>query len=237
MKELGLTASLLNSVTGVLKDSSTQQAEQNKAMNEKLGTQYANRMGVARPRTAEEARVATLEGRAPQRRISDSINQVYAKSVAEHNARVKEEAAAIEKAYAKMGASKPISESVDEACSSKMKAAKKEFKAKEEAVKKSHEAKARDAVDEETQIEEATAKGSETGDRFEMKSHSDGTASIIKTHQGGKSLKNEHGGFPTYKTGKKAYIQKHFDKLGEEVTLTAEEIAAVAELAKKFEEQ
>lgn len=147
MKDLGLSASLLNSVTGVLKDSSAQRAEQSKVMSEKLNTQYSNKMGVARPRTQEEARQATLEGRAPQRRVSDSITQVYAKSMAEHNARVKEEAAAIEKAYAKMGASKPISESIDESCSSSMKAKKAE-----EESNKARKAKQKEAVDESEEV-------------------------------------------------------------------------------------
>lgn len=57
-------------------------------------------------------------------------------------------------------------------------------------------------------------KGSESSDRYEMISHGDGrSASIIKTHQKGQSLKNQYGGFPTYKTGKHDYIQKHFNKL------------------------
>lgn len=174
MKDLGLSADLLKSVAGVMRDSSAKQAEQSKDVSEKLSAQYVNRMGVARPRTAEEARVATLEGRAPQRRISDAISQVYSKSTEEHNARAKEEAAAIERAYAKMGASKPISESVDEACSSKMKAAKKEFKKAEEEKMKSRTVKARDAIDEDSeQISEKeyvmpynSKKTASAGDRY-----------------------------------------------------------------------
>ena len=226
MKDLGLSADLLKSVAGVMRDSSAKQAEQSKDVSEKLSAQYANRMGVARPRTAEEARVATLEGRAPQRRISDAISQVYSKSTEEHNARVKEEAAAIERAYAKMGASKPISESVDEACSSSMKSAKKEFKKAEEEKMKSRTVKARDAVDE-SNVE--TAKKTKEPLPFTPdKPKKNPSATAGKYGQGYSTARH------LARQGIKD-VTKGMTK--EEVTLSAEEIARIEELAKQFEEQ
>jgi hypothetical protein len=69
-------------------------------------------------------------------------------------------------------------------------------------------------------------KGSESGDRWEMRTHAKGEkhewSSIVKTHQNGKSIKNEHGGYSPYKTGKTSYVKSHFAKLREEVELEEE---------------
>lgn len=64
-------------------------------------------------------------------------------------------------------------------------------------------------------------KGSEKASRYEMHTRMPGEASeyssIIKTHQDGKPLQNQWGGYNTLRTGKTAYVKKHFDKLDEEV--------------------
>lgn len=54
--------------------------------------------------------------------------------------------------------------------------------------------------------------GSEDGDCYKLIHHSPGEkhgwASIVKTHQDGKSLKNESGGYSPHHTGEPKYIQK-----------------------------
>jgi len=64
-------------------------------------------------------------------------------------------------------------------------------------------------------------KGSDKASRYEMHTRMPGEASeyssIIKTHQDGKPLQNQWGGYNTLRTGKTAYVKKHFDKLDEEV--------------------
>lgn len=108
MKDLSLSKKLLDSVSGVLKDSSKAMAEQSKAAASQLSSKYSQT--IARPLSKDEAKVAAMESRAPAKRVFDSISQVYAKSVAEANEQAKAEAAAIQKAYSKLGSAKPISE-------------------------------------------------------------------------------------------------------------------------------
>lgn len=110
MKELdlGLSKGLLDSVSGVLKDSSKVKAEIAKTANEQLSSHYTKM--AARPLSTEEAKVNTYASKAPERRVNDAISAVYAKSVAESNARAKSEAEAIQRAYAARGAAKPITE-------------------------------------------------------------------------------------------------------------------------------
>lgn len=66
-------------------------------------------------------------------------------------------------------------------------------------------------------------KGSDKASRYEMHTRMPGEASeyssIIKTHQDGKPLQNQWGGYNTLRTGKTAYVKKHFDKLDEELDL------------------
>lgn len=66
-----------------------------------------------------------------------------------------------------------------------------------------------------------STKGSDKASRYEMHTNMPGEASeyssIIKTHQDGKPLQNRWGGYNTLRTGKTAYVKKHFDKLDEEV--------------------
>ena len=109
MKDLGLTKGLLDSVTGVMRDTSKSVAEHSKVAAEQLNVKYAKT--TARPLSVEDTRTAAMESRAPNKRIFDSIGQVYAKSMAEENAQAKTEAAAIQKAYGKLGSAKPIAES------------------------------------------------------------------------------------------------------------------------------
>jgi hypothetical protein len=81
-------------------------------------------------------------------------------------------------------------------------------------------------VKEETELAEAKtvvgSKSFDNGDRYEMHVHAKGEkhewASIIKTHQKGESLKNEHGGYTPYKTGKTDYINRHFKNLKEDTS-------------------
>lgn len=110
MKELdlGLSKGLLNSVSGVLKDSSKAKAEIAKTANEQLSSHYTKM--AARPLSAEEAKVTTYASKAPERRVNDAISAVYSKSVAESAAKAKAEAEAIQRAYAARGAAKPITE-------------------------------------------------------------------------------------------------------------------------------
>lgn len=65
-----------------------------------------------------------------------------------------------------------------------------------------------------------STKGSDKASRYEMHTNMPGEASeyssIIKTHQDGKPLQNRWGGYNTLRTGKTAYVKKHFDRLGEE---------------------
>lgn len=81
-------------------------------------------------------------------------------------------------------------------------------------------------IREETELDEAKtvvgSKSFDNGDRYEMHVHAKGEkhewASIIKTHQKGESLKNEHGGYTPYRTGKTDYINKHFKNLKEDTS-------------------
>lgn len=108
MKDLSISKKLLDSVSGVLKDSTKAVAEQSKAVADQLSTKYSRT--VARPLSSEEAKVAAMESRAPNARVYDSISQVYKKSVAEHNEHAKAEAEVVQRAYGKLGAAKPITE-------------------------------------------------------------------------------------------------------------------------------
>lgn len=108
MKELdlGLTKGLLNSVSGILKDTSKVQAEQSAKANEQLSAKFK----MPRPLSMEDAKVASYAAKAPERRITDTISALYAKSVAENNERAKAESDAIKKAYAARGGVKPVTE-------------------------------------------------------------------------------------------------------------------------------
>lgn len=108
MKELGLSKGLLDSVSGVLKDSSKVQAEQAKADNQMLASKFT----MPRPLSMEEAKVASYAAKAPERRVTDTIAALYTKSVAEGNARQQAEADAIKNAYASRGGVKPVTEEV-----------------------------------------------------------------------------------------------------------------------------
>ena len=110
MKELdlGLTKGLLNSVSGILKDTSKVQAEQSAKANEQLSAKFK----MPRPLSMEDAKVASYAAKAPERRITDTLSALYAKSVAENNERAKAESDAIKKAYAARGGVKPVTESI-----------------------------------------------------------------------------------------------------------------------------
>lgn len=60
--------------------------------------------------------------------------------------------------------------------------------------------------------ETAGVKGSEEGDRFELRKYST-HSTVVKTHQGGKSLKNDSGGYPPIATGGHHYTTRKFNKL------------------------
>jgi hypothetical protein len=108
MKELdlGLTKGLLNSVSGILKDTSKVQAEQTTKANEQLNAKFK----MPRPLSMEEAKVASYAAKAPERRVTDTIAALYTKSVTENNERAKAEAAAIKTAYAARGGVQPVTE-------------------------------------------------------------------------------------------------------------------------------
>lgn len=108
MKELdlGLTKGLLNSVSGILKDTSKVQAEQTTKANEQLNAKFK----MPRPLSMEEAKVASYAAKAPERRVTDTIAALYTKSVTENNERAKAEAAAIKTAYATRGGVQPVTE-------------------------------------------------------------------------------------------------------------------------------
>ena len=110
MKELdlGLTKGLLNSVSGILKDTSKVQAEQSAKANEQLNAKFK----MPRPLSMEEAKVASYAAKAPERRVTDTISALYSKSVAEHAAQAKAESDAIKNAYAARGGVKPIAEAL-----------------------------------------------------------------------------------------------------------------------------
>lgn len=108
MKELNLSKGLLDSVTGVLKDSSKVQAEQAKVEKEQLAAKFT----MPRPLSMEEAKVASYAAKAPERRVTDTIAALYTKSVAENNERIKQEADAIKNAYAARGGVQPVTEEV-----------------------------------------------------------------------------------------------------------------------------
>jgi hypothetical protein len=110
MKELNLSKGLLDSVSGVLKDSSKVQAEQAKADNQQLAAKFS----MPRPLSMEEAKVASYAAKAPERRVTDTIAALYSKSVAENVAREKAESDAIKNAYAARGGVKPVTEEVIE---------------------------------------------------------------------------------------------------------------------------
>lgn len=106
--DLGLSKGLLSSVSSLLKDSSKLKAEEAKADHERLAAHV--KPGSMRPLSMEDAKVASYAAKAPERRVSDTITQLYTQSVAEHNAKAQAEAAAIKTAYGKMGGVAPIAE-------------------------------------------------------------------------------------------------------------------------------
>lgn len=106
--DLGLSKGLLSSVSSLLKDSSKQRAEESKVDSEKLAAY--SKVASMRPLSIEDAKVASYAAKAPERRVNDTITQLYTQSVAEHNAKQKAEAEAIKTAYGKMGAVAPIAE-------------------------------------------------------------------------------------------------------------------------------
>jgi hypothetical protein len=110
MKELdlGLTKGLLDSVSGILKDTSKVQAEQATKTNEQLNAKFK----MPRPLSVEEAKVASYAAKAPERRVTDTIAALYSKSVAENVAKEKAEADAIRAAYAARGGVQPVTEEV-----------------------------------------------------------------------------------------------------------------------------
>jgi hypothetical protein len=63
-------------------------------------------------------------------------------------------------------------------------------------------------------------KGKPSGNRWTMHTRLVGQPGeysvIIQTHKNGTELKNEYGGYNSYKVGKTAYVKKHWDKLSEE---------------------
>ena len=77
-----------------------------------------------------------------------------------------------------------------------------------------------EALSEENTQKIVAVKGNPTGNRYEMHTRMAGEPSeysaIIKTHQNGKHIKNQWGGYPMLRTGKTDYVKKHFDKLSEE---------------------
>lgn len=108
MKELGLSQKLLSSVGDVLKSSSQKRVEQTAEQATRLSAHYTKM--VAKPLSAEETKLAAESARAPQKRIFDSISQVYAKSVAETKEQAQKDAEYINRQYSKAGAVAPISE-------------------------------------------------------------------------------------------------------------------------------
>ena len=106
--DLGLSKGLLNSVSSLLNTSSKQKQEEAKADHERLAAHV--KPGSMRPLSMEEAKVASYAAKAPERRVSDTITQLYTQSVADHNAKAQAEAAVIKTAYGKMGGVKPVME-------------------------------------------------------------------------------------------------------------------------------
>lgn len=107
--DLGLSKGLLSSVSSLLNNSSKQRAEESKVESEKLAAY--SKVASLRPLSMDDAKVASYAAKAPERRVNDTITQLYTQSVAEHNAKQKAEAEAIKTAYGKMGAVAPIAES------------------------------------------------------------------------------------------------------------------------------
>ena len=106
--DLGLSKDLLNSVSSLLNTSSKQKQEEAKADHERLAAHV--KPGSMRPLSMEDAKVASYAAKAPERRVSDTITQLYTQSVAEHNAKAKAEAEIIKTAYGKMGGVQPVME-------------------------------------------------------------------------------------------------------------------------------
>ena len=104
--DLGLSKGLLNSVSSLLNTSSKQKQEEAKADHERLAAHV--KPGSMRPLSMEEAKVASYAAKAPERRVSDTITQLYTQSVADHNAKAQAEAAVIKTAYGKMGGVQPV---------------------------------------------------------------------------------------------------------------------------------
>ena len=106
--DLGLSKGLLNSVSSLLNTSSKQKQEEARADHERLAAHV--KPGSMRPLSMEDAKVASYAAKAPERRVSDTITQLYTQSVAEHNAKAKAEAEIIKTAYGKMGGVQPVME-------------------------------------------------------------------------------------------------------------------------------
>lgn len=82
MKELGLSHKLLSSVADVMKTSAQQRVEETQKQSDKLNNHYG-KLGAAKPLSVEETKVAAEQARAPQKRVYDTITQMYTKSLTE----------------------------------------------------------------------------------------------------------------------------------------------------------
>lgn len=112
MKDLGLSQKLINSVADIMKGSIAKKAEESKAVTEKMSSHYG-KMGAVKPLSNEEARQATFEGKAAQRRVAETIAQVHSKSIAETNAQAEKDNEYIKRQYSKAGGVQPISEKTE----------------------------------------------------------------------------------------------------------------------------
>lgn len=109
MNDHGLPKALLNTVANLLKADNDKQIEQVKAESVKAAEYHALH-GAARPRTAEETKLAVEAVRAPLQRVNDAAAKVFMASVAEDQSAAFANKQQLDKAYGKLGAAKPVNE-------------------------------------------------------------------------------------------------------------------------------
>jgi hypothetical protein len=109
MNDHGLPKALLNTVANLLRSDNDKELEQVRLESAKAAEYHATR-GAARPRTAEETKLAVEAIRAPLQRVNDAATKVFAASVQEDQLTASTNKQQLDKAYGKLGAAKPVSE-------------------------------------------------------------------------------------------------------------------------------
>ena len=216
MKDLGLSKNLISAVSGIVSATSKQQQEQSQQQAPSYNQHYG-KLGAARPLSMEEAQAATHEAHAPARRVAATIRGMYVKEDLDES---KECNNPYEKETLKKRKSRMATDTVDEA-------------------------KKLDAVGQEDADVNNDGKVDTTDSYLKnrRKAISASTGKAVKENWEAmlKAVREKNKPQPNGGAGQKkgtAYggaNQKVEKPVKEEITLSAEEIARIAEIAKQFE--